>query len=47
MWANNLLPRTLATEPLHVRRQPVWWISAAILGAAYIWFLGRGIEFAH
>jgi hypothetical protein len=30
-----------------VRRAPVWWIAAAVLGICYIVFLGRGIEFPH
>jgi hypothetical protein len=47
LWADGIMPRQAATEPFVVRRQRAWWILAAILGAAYIWFLGRGIEFPH
>jgi hypothetical protein len=51
LWADSIMPRTPLGEPapvtLSVHRQPLWWVAAAILGAAYIWFLGRGIEFAH
>jgi len=51
MWADSLLPRIEPTKfllaTLTVQRQRAWWIAAAILGAAYIYFLGRGIEFSH
>ena len=47
IWADNLMPRKIPEQILVVRRQPGWWILAIILGAAYIFFLGRGIHFAH
>jgi len=47
MWADVLMPRAEAGEKLVVRRAPVWWIAAVVLGICYIWFLGRGIEFSH
>lgn len=47
LWLDNLMPRTPPDKPLVVRRQPAWWIAAAIFGIAFILVLGRGIEFAH
>jgi hypothetical protein len=47
MWADNLMPRKIPEQVLLVRRQPGWWILAIVLGASYIFFLGRGIHFAH
>ncbi len=46
MWADSLLPSKPADHTLLVRRQPAWWIAAAVLGIAYIVVLGRGIRFA-
>lgn len=47
MWADNLLPREPAERTLLVRREPAWWIAAAVLGTCYIVVLGRGIQLAH
>jgi hypothetical protein len=47
IWADNLVPRKIPEQILVVRRQPGWWVLAIILGAGYIFFLGRGINFAH
>jgi hypothetical protein len=47
LWADVFLPLKPSEETLFVRRQPSWWIAASLLGLAYIFFLGRGIQFAH
>ncbi len=47
MWADAVMPKTPHTHTLQVQRQPAWWVAAAVLGCAYIYFLGRGIEFPH
>ena len=47
MWADSLMPNSPPEHPLVVRKQPIWWVLAVVLGLAYIWFLGRGIQFAH
>jgi hypothetical protein len=47
LWADELMPRKAPAEALVVRRAPVWWIAALVLGTCYIVFLGRGIHFAH
>jgi hypothetical protein len=44
LWLDSLMPRSKVDQPLVVRRAPGWWIAAAVLGAAYLWFLGRGIR---
>ena len=44
LWADNLLPREPAECELRVRRQPVWWIAAAVIGILYIALLGPGIQ---
>jgi hypothetical protein len=44
MWADSLLPRTLAGRTFIVDRQPAWWIAAVVLGFAYILILGPGIK---
>jgi len=46
MWADTMLPSAPPSQPLTVHRQPAWWITATILGLAYIVVLGRGIHFA-
>jgi hypothetical protein len=46
MWADALVPRTPATQPvLFVRRDRVWWIAALIIGVGYIAVLGPGVRF--
>ncbi len=47
MWADSLMPPTPPTNPLTVKRQPLWWVAAIILGGAYIAILGPGIHFNH
>ena len=47
MWADNLLPVKRVEQTLLVRRQPAWWIAAAVLGLSYIVIVGRGIQFGH
>ncbi len=47
LWADSLLPAKLPEHMLVVRKQPAWWIAAAVLGVSYIFILGRGIHFAH
>ena len=47
LWLDSLIPRGKVDDPLVVRRAPAWWIAASVLGAAYVVFLGRGIQFAH
>jgi hypothetical protein len=47
LWADNLMPHTPPEHPLFVKMAPACWIAAAVLGIAYIFFLGRGIQFAH
>jgi hypothetical protein len=47
LWADSLIPAASGSERLIVTRQRGWWVAAIVLGGAYVWFLGRGIEFAH
>ena len=53
LWADALIPSTAPRTPpapeetLTVHRAPAWWIAAVLLGGSYIFFLGRGIRFAH
>ena len=47
MWADSLMPPDAPGHPLFVRRAPVWWVAAAILGIAYIVVIGRGVTFTH
>jgi hypothetical protein len=49
LWADALIPRTppAPEKILTVDRAPIWWVAAILLGACYILFLGRGIQFAH
>jgi hypothetical protein len=46
MWADALFPRAPVERKLLVNRQAAWWITAAVLGLAYIFILGPGIQFA-
>jgi hypothetical protein len=46
LWADNLMPPP-SENTLVVRREPAWWIAAAVLGAIYIVVLGRGVQFTH
>ena len=47
LWADNLMPKLAGEPALIVRKQHAWWIAAIVLGGAYAWFLGRGIELSH
>jgi len=47
MWADSLMPRTKPDRVLVVRRAPLWWVAAVVLGSCYILIIGRGIRFAH
>ena len=47
MWADSMMPKQSTVPNLVVSLQRGWWIAAAILGAAYVLILGRGIEFHH
>jgi len=47
MWADSLMPGTKPGQVLVVRRAPLWWVAAIVLGSCYILILGRGIRFAH
>jgi hypothetical protein len=49
LWADALIPRTppAPEKILTVDRAPIWWVAAILLGACYIFFLGRGIQLAH
>jgi len=49
LWADALIPRTppAPEKILTVDRAPIWWVAAILLGACYIFFVGRGIQFAH
>jgi hypothetical protein len=46
IWADNLMPRQIPEQILVVRRQSGWWVLAILLGASYVFFLGRGVQFA-
>jgi hypothetical protein len=45
LWADSLFPSRTAEPTLLVRRQPAWWIAAAVLGLFYVFVVGRGIRF--
>jgi hypothetical protein len=57
LWADGLIPsgRPFYLQPadrkeplnLVVHPAPAWWIAAAVLGACYVYFLGRGIQLSH
>jgi hypothetical protein len=47
LWADNLIPKSQGEIALTIRKQPAWWVAAIVLGSAYVFFLGRGIEFLH
>lgn len=47
LWADSLFPRQPPERILFVERQPAWWAVAVVVGSAYIFFIGRGIKFAH
>ena len=44
MWADRFFASTPGGLVLRVRRQPAWWIAAALLGGVYILVLGPGIK---
>lgn len=47
IWADAFLAVKPVEHNLLVRRQPTWWIAAAVLGVCYIVIVGRGIPLAH
>jgi hypothetical protein len=47
LWLDSLMPRTPVEHELVVRRQPVWWVLAAVSAVAYIAILGPGIKLPH
>jgi hypothetical protein len=47
LWADSLMPKSSKEPAQIVRKQSAWWVAAILLGGAYVWFLGRGIEFQH
>jgi hypothetical protein len=47
MWADSLIPAAPTGSSLAVARQPAWWVTAVVLGIAYIAILGRGVHFVH
>ncbi len=47
LWADAFLQAKPDDGTLLVRRQPLWWIAAVVIGLAYIFVIGRDIKFAH
>lgn len=48
LWGESYMPPAVPGQPaLVVQRQQAWWVAAIVLGAAYVWFVGRGISFQH
>jgi hypothetical protein len=47
LWLDSLMPRTPVQHELVVKRQPAWWVVAAIFAIAYVVVLGRGLKLAH
>ena len=47
LWGDVFLPRTPAAQPLVLPQSRLLWITAIILGCAFILTLGRGLEFNH
>jgi hypothetical protein len=47
LWGDVFLPRTAAEETLEIRRSPALWITAAVVGVAFVAILGHGIVFSH
>jgi hypothetical protein len=47
LWADALMPRAVPQQTLVVHRSLAWMIAAFAIGLPYIFFLGRGIQFAH
>jgi len=46
MWGDSLMPKAQPGLLLVVRRSPVVWLLAAVLGVAFVLTVGRGINFA-
>lgn len=44
LWLDSLMPRAEPAQPLFVRRQPAWWIAAAVFAIVFIATVGRGIN---
>jgi hypothetical protein len=47
LWADSFLPAQKNEAALAVKRQPAWGLAAVALGLLYIFFIGRGVKFAH
>ncbi len=47
LWGDVFLPRTPVEQPLVLPPSRLLWITAIILGCAFILTLGRGLEFNH
>jgi len=47
LWAESLIPAKAPEYELWVRRQPILWMAAAVIGVGYILILGPGIHFGH
>jgi hypothetical protein len=47
LWLDSMMPRAEPAQFLFVRRQPVWWIAAAVFAIVFIATVGRGINLAH
>lgn len=44
LWADSLVTGPSPEAPLVVRRAPVWWVAAVVLGLLYIVVIGRGVH---
>jgi hypothetical protein len=47
LWLDTMMPRTEPAQFLFVRRQPAWWIAAAVFVLVFIATVGRGINLPH
>jgi hypothetical protein len=46
LWLDSMMPREEPRQSLFVRRQPAWWIAAAVFAVVFIATVGRGINLA-
>jgi hypothetical protein len=44
LWLDSMMPRAEPSQSLFVRRQPAWWIAAAVFAIVFIATVGRGIN---
>jgi hypothetical protein len=47
LWLDSMMPRVEPSQFLFVRRQPAWWVTAAVFAIVFIATVGRGINLAH